>query len=57
MLTNEARTGNRIVAVAVFDVNSVRKVSSTDITKTIAKFGTESRAANWQPSHMERPDS
>ena len=45
-LTNEARTGSKIVAVAVLDVNSVRKVSKIAITKAITKFGTESRATN-----------
>ena len=36
-LTSEARIGSKIVAVAVFDVNSVKKVIITQIVNTIAK--------------------
>ena len=55
-LTKDARTGRRIVAVAVFDVNSVRKVSIMDITNTITKCGMDCRDDNWQPSHIDNPE-
>lgn len=45
-LTKEAKTGSKIVAVAVFDVNSVKNVRSTAMTKAMTKFGTESRAVS-----------
>ena len=45
-LTSEARIGSNIVAVAVFDVNSVKKVIITQIVNAIAKSEIEPKTVS-----------
>lgn len=46
IFTSDASIGSNIVAVAVFDVNSVKNVISTLIVKTIAKSEIESKTVS-----------
>ena len=46
ILTSDASMGNNIVAVAVFDVNSVKNVISTLIVRTIAKSEIEPKTVS-----------
>ena len=45
-LTNDASIGSSIVAVAVFDVNSVKNVINTLMVRTIAKSDIEPKTVN-----------
>lgn len=55
--TNDARTGSKMVAVAVFEVISVKNVNIVLMMNTIAAFGITFNPANWQLSHRDKPDS
>ena len=46
LITSDARIGRRIVAVAVLDVNSVRKVIRTLMHSAMAKLGMEPRTVS-----------
>ena len=45
-LTNDESIGSSMVAVAMFDVNSVKNVTNTLMVKTIAKSDIESKTVN-----------
>ena len=57
ILTREANTGSSIVAVAVFDVISVKNVNIVQMINTIAASGMAFKPANLQLNRSDKPDS
>ena len=56
-LTNAARTGRKMVAVATLLVNSVKIQMTIVMIRMRTGAGTPWKTLNWSASHWERPDS
>ena len=57
ILTREPNTGNNMVAVAVFDVISVKNVNIVHMINAMATWGMDLSAVNLQLSSNDNPDS
>lgn len=56
-LTSSARTGRKMMIVAVLLANSVKKATTTVISSTASTGGTFSRGCSCPPIHADSPDS
>src|SRR5699024_4287136 len=54
---SDAIIGNIIEAVAVFDVSSVKKITSAATTKKTTNMFRPCKPVNCEPIHSDRPDS
>ena len=56
-LTSSARTGRKMMIVAVLLANSVKKATTTVMSSTASTGGTFSRGCSCPPIHADSPDS
>lgn len=56
-LTSSARTGRKMIMVAVLLANSVKKAMTTVMSRTASTGGTCSRGCSCPPIHADSPDS
>ena len=57
VLTIVPRIGRKMVAVAVFEVTSVKPHNRESVIRTITNVGTDSRVVSCSPSHSDKPES